>query len=254
MNGTTSCRVNSLSCLDIGTLYNVIVETRKYQMARFFQRLLPGDQSADPIALLVDPSSVKRIGAPAFNDLEFHLQAVLNGSQIPRFLADSGAFLQGRDLYNKLRDIEKACLLNIAAKANHPTAGNIWPHVKSIVRIEQDRFFALVSGSLQEVVESSDLFVPVSNLLHDPMPSFEKDKSFKSKGSHATLQVTFMRSVKGDQLAADIDIDEDSGFAHTFELIRNVFKGLTNPYQVHELMLLGDQATRVDPLYRLAFS
>ena len=56
------------------------------------------------------------------------------------------------------------------------------------------------------------------------------------------------RLTPDDVVGADIDIDEASGIEHGFEVIRNaVTKGKTNPYQIHELLLL----TEIDPGYEL---
>ena len=58
----------------------------------------------------------------------------------------------------------------------------------------------------------------------------------------------------GDAFAADVDIDEASGFGHGFELIRNSVNGRTNPYLIRELMLLSAQeAGALDPGYRFVF-
>ena len=56
-------------------------------------------------------------------------------------------------------------------------------------------------------------------------------------------------------LAADIDIDESAGVEHGFEVIRNAtFKDRTNPYQIHEFLLISDPVEKtLDPGYTFVF-
>jgi hypothetical protein len=48
-----------------------------------------------------------------------------------------------------------------------------------------------------------------------------------------------------------MDIDEAQGINHAFEVIRNVFTGLTNPHNVREI-LVATQALK--PLYTFEFA
>jgi hypothetical protein len=89
--------------------------------------------------------------------------------------------------------------------------------------------------------------------LHDPLPGFKRVNSFKSRDDHANLQVTLMEDTSGT-MAADIDIDETAGISHGFEVIRNVFKGRTNPYLVRDLLILSDvQEMTLNPGYQFQF-
>jgi len=97
------------------------------------------------------------------------------------------------------------------------------------------------------------LFAPASDLLHTPLPFYNKHSSFKSKDPHGNIQLTFMvHSVTGE-FAVDVDIDEAQGFGHVLELIRNIFKGLTNPYQVREVLILANSDFLLDPGYDFVF-
>ena len=40
---------------------------------------------------------------------------------------------------------------------------------------------------------------------------------------------------------------------HVLELIRNIFKGLTNPYQVREVLILANSDFLLDPGYDFVF-
>ena len=82
---------------------------------------------------------------------------------------------------------------------------------------------AFVTTDLVALLQNSSVFTSAKNKLHDPPPGFEKSThgSFKSRDSHANLQVTFLREIQTNRLAADIDIDESSGIKHGFEVIKN---------------------------------
>lgn len=49
----------------------------------------------------------------------------------------------------------------------------------------------------------------------------------------------------------DVDIDEAQGIAHAFEVVRNVFTGLTNPYNAREIPT-ADQGLK--SLYTVVFA
>jgi hypothetical protein len=61
-----------------------------------------------------------------------------------------------------------------------------------------------------------------------------------------------IHSVTGE-FAVDVDIDEAQGFGHALELIRNIFQGLTNPYQVREVLILANSDFLLDPGYDFVF-
>jgi hypothetical protein len=177
---------------------------------------------------------------PQFDGLENpHLKDVLSASRIPQFQSN-GQFLQGKQLYDEFTDLRKACLLNIAAKASHWTASNVWPHVRSIVRIEQDRFFVLAGGDIKSFFENEEKpvrFVSAGKALPTPVPGYQLDSSW----------------------AADIAIDEDSGIEHAFEVVETTSRAAPNPYQVHKLMLLSEPdksggETKADRGYNLPLS
>ena len=250
-----SCRIHGVSCAPLGTMYAVQVFSRKHRTDGFLQRVAPDSEPETLRRLLIDPARVRSIAAPSFPQLDRKLQNVLTESSIDQIQdpASPGRTLQGEALYNRFSDLQKACLLNVAAKAAHGTSDNVWQHVRSLRRVEQDRVFALLTGECVRLVRSSARFMGVSGLLHDPMPGFEQRESFKTRDSHANLQVSLMQNAEG--WAADIDIDEASGIGHAAEVIRNRFGGPTNPYQVRELLLLhqAPEGPPLDPGYTFQF-
>ena len=70
-------------------------------------------------------------------------------------------------------------------------------------------------------------------------------------------QLTFQYSTADGSIAADVDIDEYSGFPHWGEVLRNHFtRQRTNPYAIHQLLLAANLSRRgwdypIEPGYEL---
>jgi hypothetical protein len=253
--GVPSLRVTGIQCSDIGTLYAVEIRSRRHQVDAFHIRVLPGEMEPVSRTLMVDPTKVLAIDVPPYESLDPQLQAILEASDLEEFRDpdDPAKPLQGRQLYQALPHLKLACLLNLAAKASHTSSAAVWSMVRGLRRLEQDRVFALVDDRCFPFVSGNrELYEEAPGLLHEPLEEFDRRQSFKTRSDRtAGLQLSFMQHKASGQWAADIDIDEAGGFHHTFELIRNVFRGLTNPYQVRELLLLN--ARELDPGYTLIF-
>jgi hypothetical protein len=254
----TSINVNGIQCFGAGTAYTVSVSANHFQTVPFIKIIHEGANSADPVRLPVNPAKVVGLSTPAYETLPAHLQEILTASQLIDYRPDPAnnptVFLQGKDLYDAMHPLQKACLLNIAKKASDvATTGNCFPGIGAIMRLDQDRFFAKADPALFTTTSQSSLFAPASDLLHTPLPFYNKHSSFKSKDPHGNIQLTFMvHSVTGD-FAVDVDIDEAQGFGHALELIRNIFQGLTNPYQVREVLILANSDFLLDPGYDFVF-
>ena len=120
--------------------------------------------------------------------------------------------------------------------------------------LRQDRCFCMVHDDIVMFLNNSTRFKSVNGTLHKPLRRFHmlEGLSFKSKDSHANLQVTLMKNATG-RFAADIDIDEASGIGHGLEVIRNkIGNQRTNPYLVRELLLLHHPTGA--PRYRFVFA
>lgn len=241
--GVRELVVRGIECLEgPGTLYQVTVGARHFRSYSFFQRMVAGGKNTPSdgrVLLVADVKKVKGITAPSFGEL----------AEGARRMAGS------QQHYDGLSHMEKACLLNIAAKARHATAAGCLRHVGRALKVEQDRCFCEVSASMPGFLQRSEMFKTVDSSLHKPLEGYTRQESFKSRDAHANLQVTLMRKGATDEWAADIDIDEASGIEHGFEVIRNrVTHGKTNPYQVRELLLLAEwQERTLDPGYRFVF-
>lgn len=240
---TTAITVSGIACLGgAGTLYQVTAGAPRFRPYSFFQRMIAGGKNTPSdgrVLLVTDVKKVKGITAPAFGALPAAVRNIVGGA--PR--------------YDAFSPMQKACLLNVAAKARHGTADRCLRHVGRLLKVEQDRCFCEVAASMPSFLQRSDMFRTVNGSLHTPLPGYVREESYKSRDAHANLQVTLMRKRNADEWAADIDIDEAAGIEHGFEVIRNkVTGGKTNPYQIRELLLLADwQERTLDPGYRFVF-
>ena len=206
-----------------------------------------------PVRLVVKPSRVRDIRAPApTRRLSNFLDAA--AMVAPEDEDADLVGLSGGTLYDALGPLRQACLLNVFKKAGHKSAGGCGSLLLHPLVLRQDRCFCMVDEAMVGFLNNSTRFKTAKSTLHDPLEGFEMlHLSYKSKDSHANLQVTLMKNGDG-QFAADIDIDEASGFEHGLEVIRNhVGRQRTNPYLVRELLLLQDPVG-LNPRYRFVFA
>jgi hypothetical protein len=55
-------------------------------------------------------------------------------------------------------------------------------------------------------------------------------------------------SSRGDQWMADVDIDDDAGFRHLYQVVRNTVTGEpTHPFDIHQIL---SERQAMDPGYR----
>lgn len=259
--GDTVFNVEGIPCRSsAGDVFEVSIKTANYRTYRFFQMIgervnTPSDNA---IELAARPARVRAIEAADFDSLPPELTDILNAAQMAVQLPEDRPLrgLAGRDLYNAIMPMQRACLLNLWAKARHTTSDNCFRFVRGLRILRQDRCFAEVDPTMPEFLRQSPRFKSAPGGLHEPLPGFRREDSFKSRDAHANLQVTFMRHPGTGQLAADIDIDEATGIEHGFEVLRNhLTNGSTNPYQVRELLLLADlEEQTLDPGYRFIFA
>ena len=261
MGNATELKMNKIECIGgPGTRYMVTVRSKNYCPYSFFQMVTSDRdlQGSDSVDLWVDPSRVKGIKGPKFQDLEPRHQRALDTARMFHLLPEDAdlAGKSGARLYNAMGPLRQAAFLNILKKAGHRgTTANCGKFIRSLILCRQDRFFAMVEPEMQDFLRASDLFKSAPNTLHEPLPDFQMEESFKSRDAHANIQVTFMRHAVSNLVAADIDIDEASGIEHGFEVIRNaVFQNRTNPYLIHQFMIAADPIEKtLDPGYGFVF-
>ncbi len=238
-------------------VYRVVLTPSNYRLVQFFVMLTDGQTLAQTVPFPVDPVRVTGIQAPAFGGLPAGVKSVLKQSEIPRFVNPDGSFRQGSDLYGDLDPVPKlkACLLNITAKsAATPLRDGTTclDHYDGMIRMEQDRLFIRTHAALREEVQNSPLFHSVSAELHDPVPGYTITDSFKTFDHYGNLQLTFQRrGVVGDDYVADVDIDDAQGIEHLFQVLRNTVTGPTNPYDIHDILVMDQD---LDPGYSFRFA
>ncbi len=184
--------------------------------------------------------------------LEFHevflLDARTAKAKFPG--AKHPAFARLLPPVTELADLQKAGLLNIYAKLN---SIGLAESLESIEQVEPARIFARVDENLlDQVRESQDLFSPASGISHSfpkPWKRIETLGSFKTRERQGNLQITFA-ATSDTQLLADIDIDDNQGVAHAFDVIGHAITGAdTHPYNIHQILL---SLQGINPGYELA--
>ena len=260
IRGHKRFEISNISCHDgPGTLYAFRLNADGYKPYSFFQLMKPVARnlpSEARVRLMADPKKISDITAAGFNDLPPAFRRALGSAVMVELAVEDRDLvgLSGSALYDAMGPLRKASLLNLVAKGVHNSAERIASFVRSPAVLRQDRCFAEVDPALHAKLSRSDSFKSAPGALHTPPPGFALMDSFKSRDSHANLQVTFMRQIDSDVMWADIDIDEASGFEHGFEVIRNaVVDGRTNPYLVRELLLLAIDHQTIDPGYDFVF-
>jgi hypothetical protein len=252
--------LEGIPCRGAGQVFEVRIESTRFRPYRFFQMLREGSANTpadNEIRLAVQPHKVKSILAPPYLDLPETPARLLASAAMTTLAPEDLPWrgLRGGALWDALSSLQRACLLNLCAKAAHPSAGACAGYLSALLLARQDRCYAAVHPGLPAFLRASPRFQSAPGSLHVPLPGYLLEDSFKSRDPFANLQLTFMRHRATGALAADLDIDEASGVQHGFEVIRNrATKRRTNPYLVRELLLLagGDERT-IDPGYRFAF-
>jgi hypothetical protein len=228
-------------------LYRLEIRPTVYRPVQRFVTILSSGPTRQAILLPIDPDHAKPV-FPTFDQLDDRLKGVLTrSSKVKGFEG-----ITGESLYQKLDDVAKAGLLNIAKKSlvtPFKDGADLLPHL-ALLEIKGDRCFVEVPGSLSKQVSTptdTNLFRPVNGTLHEPPQGFQHDGSFKTADAFGNLQLTFFRS--GDQCVADVDIDDAAGLGHVFQVLRNHLKGNpTHPYNIHEILIAHQH---LDPGYRL---
>jgi hypothetical protein len=229
-------------------LYRLFIDPPSYLPAAAFVNIHASDVTDRVFTFAVDPEKVIRVDFPDYSTISFAHSLLDASKQVLGFSA-----LAGEALYSALDDIRRAGLLNIVAKCRRtsvPGGGPVLDHIREIMEIRGDRFFAAVSRDLREHVKNSvggGTFFPVSGALHRPPDGFSEAGSFKTPERYGNLQLTFFAS--GEVWLADIDIDDAGGLEHLFQVVRNTLTGRpTHPFDIQQILLKEQE---IDPGYRL---
>jgi hypothetical protein len=265
--GSARLQVNSdingalvINGIDIATgpFYRLAISPANHRMIGAFVSLSEAHITEFKAAVPVDPGQVQSISAPDFTRISPQAEIILNQAQVPLFNDGAGGYLDGKTLYDALDryPLLKACFLNIVAKSAAtvlPDGSSVLDHMLGVVRMEQDRLFIKTTPALYEEASSSAALHAVSEALHTPLPGYQMLPSYKTFDHYGNLQLTFQRRGNtGVDYAVDVDIDDAQGVEHIFQVIGNAFKGPTNPYNIHDILL--QQNPRVDPGYAFNFA
>ena len=238
-------------------IYHIQVSPKSYLPVSRFLRA-GEDQIVDAkVTLPIDPRKVIGVDFPDYRSLPAEFQAVLGDSNgIEAFEGK-----QGPALYSALDPLRKACLLNIATKSSVTLLNNgrsVFSYFKTLIRLRQDKLFAVVSEDLAYTAKSSaasGLLSPVSDALHLPPAGYTSVGSFKTSELYGNLQVTlftvpiFTTGRSGKEYIAEIDIDDNNGIVRAFQATTadRITSG-SHPYVIHEILV---SYQKIDPGYRL---
>lgn len=157
--------------------------------------------------------------------------------------------------------LAKACLLNLYARLTDIKSPIVEPapwfsFVKSILRINKERFIAIVEKQMYDTVsfiaKNDDTFAQYDRANagnhFGNIPSEYRQGvsvgemvSIKSTDKNGNIQLTLSVSHQstGDVHILDADIDENNVLiAHLIDLIKHKFTGGTHPYEIHEYINL----------------
>ncbi|MDH4065877.1 MAG: hypothetical protein OEW19_15870, partial [Acidobacteriota bacterium] len=195
VNGHDDFTITDIVCRGgAGTLYEIRIFADGYRPYAFFQMIQEGKNrpSESHIRLMVNPKKVARILPPPFGKLPATFRAALERAKMTALAAEDRELvgLTGQALYDALGSLRQACMLNLVAKAMHPSAGRVARFVQAPTALRQDRCFAIVSPEMPEALRKSSLYKSAPSVLHEPPPGFVRRDSFKTRDAHGNLQVT----------------------------------------------------------------
>ncbi len=211
------------------------------------------DKKSIDIKMKINPRQARTTDFPSYEDMPPALQRILERSMV----GENHTGLSGKALYNDLQPLHKAAFLNLTAKAGAtvlPDGSTVLDHINSVFDIDGDRMFTIVDNNLYGHIASSvrqhtfSKRSAFTSALHHPPKDFKKQGSFKTPDTHGNLDITL--STDGTLSVAEIDIDENRGTLHIFEVIDNYMPyrlKKTHPYNVAQI-LFRDQG--IDPGYR----
>jgi len=249
LDGSAVIEINDLEPTQ-GGIYSVLIFPARHRPVSQFVTINEDRTTSKIFVLPADAGKVNGITAPDFEELTQDVQELLVNSPSVEGLEGK----TGEDLFAAFDNIQKAGLMNICAKMHHTTFQNgrtVFSYVTALNRVRGDRFFAGVGKDLRDTTINSiadNLFHEVSGGLHTPPPGFVPAKSYKTLDHYGNLQLTFFSNPTTLDFVVDADIDDAQGIEHIFQVIGNVFKGATNPYDVHEILL---EFQNIDPGYQL---
>lgn len=230
-------------------LAEAFINPNKYRFKSIFVNVPAGKPGAIEEILFVEPARVQP-SFPSFTEIQSESQ----WKELARILSESG--IDNAAAWNKLKDLQKAGLLNIHAKTQNQlvkSGSAVLTFIQKVTRFEPARIFALVRPELIGLVrEFPEGFHPVPGTLHE-FPSgwklIEPSGSFKTYDKAGNLQITFAQNAAG-QFMTDIDLDDHQGIEHAADVLKHKITGKdTHPYDIHEILIFFQG---LDPGYELS--
>jgi hypothetical protein len=242
-------RDGTITGLTPKNVYQVLMSPPSYRPVSKFVTISPSGVTALSATFLIDSNKVRKVEFPAFNQLQKDAQDLFTNSK-----AVIGSEGSGPALYNNLNDVNRASILNIIAKARASELDdhkNVMHYLKEITSIKPSSIMAVVSKELIDEAGDSvrkGLLFPVSSMLQNPPPGFEKAGSFRTPDRYGSLQFTLF--VKGHDCIALIDIDDKGGLKHLMDVLggATTTDAVTNPYDINQLLFFYQ---KLDPGYRV---
>jgi hypothetical protein len=228
--------------------YRMEVDPPRYLSSGSFVQLAGSGETQVTVRFATDPNRVTAVAFPQFGALHAGLRRLLQNS--PQVMSFEG--FSGPQLYDRLDDVRRAGMLNIAIKcASTPLTNGtvVIDHLQELRDLRGDRFFVKVPQTLRDEVKNSagaGFFEAVSGALHHPPPGYTSAGSYKTRDHYGNLQLSFFAGP--NDWVADVDIDDAAGLEHVYQVLRNELTGRpTHPYDIREILLLHQQ---LDPGYR----
>lgn len=133
--------------------------------------------------------------------------------------------------------------LNIWAKlwATQLGVASAGAYVEEVLEVRADRLICRVLLAIAERLATAEqdglLSLVTSAVGHKPPPGFHNGPSYKTPEAFGSLQVSLLEADAGDELRADIDVDEERGFVHAFRAIGHHLTGSkTDPVEVQQIL------------------
>ena len=235
-----------------GGIYHVQVLSTRYRPESLFLRIREDQTLKHTFVLVPDPDRVLDVKFPEYSELGDDLKQVLENSTV-----EGNEDAKGETLYNALKRLRAAGLLNLYAKMKATKfEGGIdaFSFITSLRRVRGERFFADAKKDFRDAVKNSvhaHLFDEAPGSLHKPPPGYTLDDSFKTPDGHGNLQVTFFRKEDALEFIVDVDIDGSKGLEHAFDVVSHSISGKdSHPYDIHAILLKANNQN-IDSAYRL---
>lgn len=207
--------------------------------------------SYDVNALPSRATAEKGYSLPAYESLPPAWQGLLERSAQP-------LGFKGANIYNALAVKQRACLLNLLAKAQAtrlPGGTSVLDHLQELREVRQDRIFVAVDAALAARMDAESALKDggfyrrggLDGVLHCGPGDFDKHASYKTRDARGAFDITL--SQEDGAWLAEMDIDYYRGMRHFFFEVawNHVFDTHTDPGKVEKILR---KHQGIDPGYR----